>query len=965
MPTAVQPANRLRANRRRLIRFGPIIAQLFAAGVAAAEEPPAAAPRAAVEEEVVVTGSRIPRKDLTTPAPVTVFTREDIEASGRLSVGDFLQQMPEQGNAMNTQVNLGGDGSTRVNLRGLGQNRTLVLLNGRRIVNGGTGADDSIDLGAIPTAAIERIEVLKDGASAAYGSDAIAGVVNLITRRRFQGAEATATSAISGHGDGQTVDLSLTIGETSERGSVLFSVGYYNQQAVSAGARDFSRVPIGFDGRPGGGPFYFGGGAVPAGRIVLTGPEQGVQNGNAMWNDLVAAFPNAGSFIYDPRSPRAVHGWRPFLGTNLPTDPVAPQDGYNYWSASHLITPSQRLQLFSTGDLSLGSFARAYYEATFVNRQSEQALDPTALFTDGLTVSKDNLYNPFGRDFASMERSLTEFGNRTFSQDIDTYRVVAGLDGKLGEAFGPMKGWSWDASLNYGRSLSNQAWRGFLRPTLVQNALGPSMVINGTPACVSVAGNPSTVIPGCVPLDLFHGTNSITRDQVAGLTFDGTDRGTNQMTAVQLNTGGELFPLLGSRRAALAAGYEYRHLYGAYIPDAAGENTFGSTVPTRGGYYLNEGYAELSLPVIDGVPGARALELTAGLRVFKYSNFGADNTYKLGGRWQIIRDVTLRGTYSTAYRAPSIFENYFGQTLGPTPVADPCSGVYGPPPASCGKAAGNGDQTGAVNALLGGNSKLLPEKARTLTLGVVLEPTVARGLTATIDYWNYAIDQSIASRGVAVILNGCYPTDNSPPRYCDLVVRDPVTQHILRVVDTFDNVGSDRTSGLDLALRYAVPTPIGRFGFSFDGTYLFNFDRTQADGSVIHARDVWDLGVYPKLKAMTRLNYELQGWRAAISWRYIGSFRECSDANGLFTGFGFCADPSHVTDRLVESVSTFDAYLSYELRSKLGKTTLSAGLNNAFDRKPALIYNSFRSATDPNTYDLMGRSLYARLGQVF
>ena len=208
----------------------------------ATEETPAE-PRKKAEEEIVVTGSRVRRKDLTTPAPVTVISREQMITSGRVSLGDFLQTLPEQGNAINTGVNNGGDGSTRVSLRGIGDARTLVLVNGRRMVPGGLGADPSVDLNSIPTAAIERIEVLKDGASAIYGSDAIAGVVNIITRRRYTGTELSAYSGVAGHGDGFTYDLAATSGTAGDNGSLLFSAGFFDQRKIMAGDRDFSMPP--------------------------------------------------------------------------------------------------------------------------------------------------------------------------------------------------------------------------------------------------------------------------------------------------------------------------------------------------------------------------------------------------------------------------------------------------------------------------------------------------------------------------------------------------------------------------------------------------------------------------------------------------------------------------------------------------------------------------------------------------
>src|SRR5256885_14920207 len=212
----------------------------------ATEETPAE-PRKKAEEEIVVTGSRVRRKDLTTPAPVTVISREQMITSGRVSLGDFLQTLPEQGNAINTGVNNGGDGSTRVSLRGIGDARTLALVNGRRMVPGGLGADPSVDLTSIPTAAIERIEVLKDGASAIYGSDAIAGVVNIITRRRWSGTELSAYSGVAGAGDGFAYDLAATSGTAGDNGSLLFSAGFFDQRKIMAGAPAFSQVPFGLD----------------------------------------------------------------------------------------------------------------------------------------------------------------------------------------------------------------------------------------------------------------------------------------------------------------------------------------------------------------------------------------------------------------------------------------------------------------------------------------------------------------------------------------------------------------------------------------------------------------------------------------------------------------------------------------------------------------------------------------------
>ncbi len=435
---------------------------------------PSAGRKKEATEEIVVTGSRIRRKDLTTPAPVTVISREQVTSSGKVSIGDFLQAIPEQGNAINTQFNNGGDGATRISLRGLGSARTLVLLNGRRMVPGGTGADASVDLNSIPTASVERIEILKDGASAVYGSDAIAGVVNIITRKGFKGTEASAFGGVSQHGDGQTYDLNVTTGQSGDRGNVVFSAGYYKQQSVFAGDRDFSKFQLFFDpSAPAGqGEILVGSGTIPAGRIVLASSQVGkaqALTGDAAvdakltaYNTLVTKNPKTGSFIaclpgeVNAKCVAFPNGdrYRPYVGSGLPEDANAPGDQYNFQPQNYNVTPQQRISLYSIGDLSIGGSARGYYEASFVNRQSEQLLAAEPLLTDGegVVVSKDNLYNPFGVDIGGVRRRLLEFGNRVTDQDISTFRVVGGIDGTLPEEFGPAHGWFWDLSLNFGRT---------------------------------------------------------------------------------------------------------------------------------------------------------------------------------------------------------------------------------------------------------------------------------------------------------------------------------------------------------------------------------------------------------------------------------------------------------------------------------------------------------------------------------
>jgi len=971
--------------------------------------------RKTAEEEILVTGTRVRRKDLTTPAPITVISRKEMEASGRVSIGDFLQTLPEQGNAINTSINNGGNGATRVSLRGLGAERTLVLLNGRRFVPGGNGANSSVDLNSIPSAVIERVEILKDGASAIYGSDAIAGVINLITRKRFNGAEATGYLGTSGHGDGKIYDFSATAGTAGERGSLMFSASYYQQTAAWSGDRDFSKIPKAFDGSGRGplgmiGPYSQGSGTIPEGTISLNNnsqrgrplpvppPSDPNYQRVLFYNRLMAAYPTTTTFVWDATA--ADKGltsvclnpgqcWRPYRGSLLADQNG---DGYNFSPDNYLVTPQQRISLYAVGETKASRFVRGYFEGAYVNRQSSQKLaaEPLGLAGENVTVSRLNFYNPFGRDFSAgpgttalnaggVSKRLNEFGNRVFVQDIDSFRVVIGLDGTLPqEAPGVLKGWFWDLSLNYGRTVAANVKQGNLFIPALRDAVGPSWVdADGVPHCGT---SQATNITGCVPLNLFGGPNSITPDQITGLTYTGVSRGVNQMTAFQFNTSGELFRLLSDRPVGIAVGYEYRILSGENIPDpitVQGNTTGNKGDVTRGHYYVNEGYGELSLPLVSGMPFFRELEATAAARVFKYSNFGSDITYKVGGRWSVIPDFTVRGTYSTGFRAPAISELFQGQSDSFPNRQDPCRGPGvqggGPVPANCLAQgippAGTGDTATQLRSRIGGNPDLKPETAKIYTAGVVFEPGFVRNLTITADYYNITIDKTITTIGTATILSGCYPTDPSvTPRYCDLISRDPNSLRIVNIINTNTNVGQDATDGIDISLNYILPTEYGRFGFLFDGTWLHKYNRTLADGTILKGKGTFDLGttggVYPSIKFNTGLRYGIGGLSAGVNMRFIGSFNECGTTSGQFAGSGLCYVDSTYRRR-VKHYDIYDVFVSYSLESMFGKTQLALGVNNLFDKPPAVIYNGFTAATDPTAYDLLGRFFYGRLTQTF
>ncbi len=579
--------------RRNVLRLVTALGFVISSSAVAqdATTPPAAAPQSAVvgeapaaapapkgdeerTEEIVVTGTRIRRKDLTTPAPVSIVNRDSLVNSGKVSLGDFLQSLPEQGNTVNTQVNNGNDGSVHVSLRSLGAVRTLVLVNGRRMVSGGTQDPTAApDLNTIPAAAIERIEILKDGASAVYGSDAIAGVVNVILKKKYSGSEASTYGGVTSRSDGQTFDLSAITGTGSERGNMLFSVGYQEQKPVYAGDRSWAETTYDYNFDTGEKTPVGNSTTFPNGRFGIPGMNA---NGTGVCGAGATAEMATLCNIYTttPAADRT-NSFVPSFDAGAGATSYAMYDfsAYNTNPTNYLITPNRRIQIFSTGDTNLGDVARAFFEASYVNRTSSQDLAPmpvtnTTIPNKPVFVDANSIYNPFGVTITSWRKRTSEFGNRHFSQDLDTFHVVAGFDGALGDWAAFARGWQWELSYNYGRTAGSQTNQGQVRMPNLANATGPSMVFNGTPICVRVPGDPTTIIPGCVPANVLGGSGALSPTAKDYLTFTGTDRSYIQQQVYAFNLSGELISLPTSDRPiGLAVGLEHRLEGAGFQPD--------------------------------------------------------------------------------------------------------------------------------------------------------------------------------------------------------------------------------------------------------------------------------------------------------------------------------------------------------------------------------------------------------------
>jgi iron complex outermembrane recepter protein len=932
-------------------------------------------------EVITVTGSTIERKTLTTPAPVTIMTRADLNAAGRATVGDILQSLPAQSNGINAQTNNGGDGSTRVDLRGLGTNRTLVLLNGRRMVPGGTGANASVDLNTIPLAVIERVEVLKDGASAIYGSDAIGGVVNVITRADFNGSEAAIFTSTSQRGDGTSYDASFVTGYTSEgkRGNVVFSAGYQQQDSVFAGDRDFSTTAktYNFATQKEG---VSGSSAPPWGRIDR---NQFDRDGDGQADVVLGA--DGKPVLDDKGNPTPIpveiagctqalcrtdgaNGWKNFGN-----------DVYNFAPANYLFTPSSRYNMFSTGNYRLTDSVKATFEALYLHRNSDQLLAPQPFLAD-VNISKDNVYNMFGGDLLDYRRRLEEFGPRRFIQSNDTFRIVTGIEGKVPEDVIPaLKDWKYEASFNYGRTASVESQSGQLIKSRLANALGPSMMdASGKPICVTTPGDPRTAIAGCVPLNILGPSGSIQADQIPYLTYTGVQNGFSDQMTMLTQAHGRIAKLPNNGDISLAVGGDYRRESGGQTPDpltATGDTTGNASQPTNGSYNVLEGFGELSVVPISGNEIAQWVELNFAARAFRYSTFGSGVTYKAGGLFRTVNGIAVRGTYSTAFRAPSISDLYSGRYESNPAIEDPCDTT---PPSLEGEikeispnvraqclaqgVPNGGAPFGTAQQLsqLGGNPLLKAETADVATVGVVLEPPQVKGLSLTADYWRVKITDAIQTLGPAVIFANCY--DRGVQEYCDKVQRDPISHKIKPVDDFLLNVGGTSTSGMDFAVGYDTKLgDIGRIKSQIEAQYLFQYDVDNTL-TVDRYRGFYSAtyGPMPKYKAnLSSLWAHPSGAGGGFTVRFVGKFKECDKDN--------CNNPDNLAfaSRDVDRYFKADLYGTYDFKTAAGKTSVQVGVNNVLDADPPVLYNAFANNSDSTTYDYMGRLVYARLSQAF
>ncbi len=909
-------------------------------------------------DRIQVTGSRIKRVDLETSQPVFTMSREQIQAQGQTSIGDIIQSISTNGSTLNSTYNNGGNGETRVNMRNLGSNRTLVLVNGRRWI-GGTGLGGAVDLNTIPSAAVERIEVLKDGASTIYGSDAIAGVVNIILRQNFDGAEANAYFGQYDKGDGNRESYDFTIGSTGDRWHATLGVGYVKEEPVWAGDRKISAVPT-YGALPNTGNSS----TTPDGRFGFYGQTGLDDDGNPVYG---STRPNGAEGYFVTGNGGST--WRNYTSA----------DSFNHAPGNLLITPQERTSLFADAGLSITDNVRFKSTVTYNERKSEQILAAMPIVlgraapgTNGanIVISKDNIYNNTGRDIDYIQYRATETGGRIYKQNVKTYAFNGGFEGdfEVNDRF-----WSWEAGMFYGKNDQTDITTGFFNISALRSALGPSFIDAGGVARCGTAGN---VIDGCVPMNMLSGKGSMTPEMIKYASFTAHDVYGYEQKTYYANVGGELFDLPGGA-FAFSAGFEHRNESGFDDPDGlinSGDTTGNARTATAGGYSLDEAYLELAIPLLSGVTGAQLLDFSVATRVSDYSNFGKTVNSKFGFRWKPINDLMIRGNWSEGFRAPSISELYSGVSDTFENVADPCAGsVEGVPnpasPAGCAGIPRYPQANSQIRTTEGGNPNLGPETSTSKTLGFVYSPSYVQGLDVSLDWWNIKIEGAIYAQDAQEMLDSCYKAGISA--VCNLITRD-ATGQISNMLAVPNNVATMKVEGWDLTLGYRLPeTRFGSFNVVWDSTYTSNY--SVADPLNPGANRVGQYRSrdnYWRIRSNLLLGWQMGDFGANAMVRYYSAQTEkCTGSN--FTGGNFallCSDKDRIglggkrDPRNAIPSATYTDLSAYWKTPWNGQITL--GVNNAFDRDPPKSYTTFANTFDPQ-YEIPGRFFYMRYNQKF
>jgi len=894
-------------------------------------------------QAIEVTGSLIRRVDSETASPVVTLNREALTNSGNPTLGNVLQALPSfSGFATNPQNNSngggvasptleGGDGASRLSLRGMGTNRTLLLVDGHRMANP--------DINMLPANMIERVEVLASGATTTYGSDAIGGVANFILRKDFSGMEVSANGGISGHGDGQRRGINLTVGANGDQGNIVGGLDYNKYDPVLATARKWSAQQIYLYSY---GAVPEGSHSIPTGRIVLPSGSP-----------LVGKF-GCQQLTRGSGSGTSLNDYRCFSNSS---------DFFNYQAYNYIQTNQERINAFILGNYKINDSV-TYYADLFYNHTDSSGQDgPAPTNTgDGWSVPANNPNNPFGVAFCnsaspscppgsgSLYTRLTGAGPRLHTFSTSNIELITGLKGAIGQT-----SWTWDVGINYGHSSRDQKNYHELN-------------VAGFQAAIDAGGNPFD--QSTLPITI---TNNPTYSKTAS---------TKEATA---NISGELFNLPAGP-AQLSAGLLYRKQSMNYqvssdaILNLATLNCAiaaeGCGSPGSGSITAKEFFAEALFPLLADAPLAKSLNVDVGVRTSHYDLTGSTTNWKLALEWKPIEDLLVRGTATQVFRAPSPDEAFDGPTLLNPTISDPCvnqpASYLAAHPNLCRYVPANwqplsyGQITSIYEGGALGGLKLRPEHGKSFDFGFVYSPSWAEGLSGTLDFWHITLNDLLTPLASQTALDNCALDDASP--YCGLITRysggaEPGSIYYITTPQV--NLGQLSTSGFDFNIAYALPhfdvgsIDPGDFKASFFTTYTNNYKVSIPGGTNGNYVGTYSdqYGNLTRLRATLTLNWKLGNWSAQWQTRYIHSLT-------LLNAFADGAPPGTANIYPMASATYNSIKVGYAMPSI--KTTFDIGVDNIGDRRPPLIYQHGAGGggsqynADVATYDTLGQYIWAR-----
>ena len=959
-----------------------VLTALVPAAVSAQEQ---AAAGATNLDRIQVTGSRIRSVETETAQPVFIMNRAQIEEQGFQSVADILQNISAAGSPSFSRSSVLASnesaGGSYIDLRNLGPNRTLVLLDGKRL---GMNAEGLQDVASIPSSIVERLEILKDGASTLYGSDAIAGVVNIITRKNFDGAEANVYYGQNTQGDGAIQTGDFTIGSTGERSSLLFSAQYSKEDPVWAKDRPYSRF--------GNGPYH-----PNAGRSVVSqfgtisnGPRYLTGGTNP---DGTPA--TSGNYTLDRGGNPLDFG--DFHRTNG-------DDTSNSNEQMMLKSGMERRSAYMQGRFDFTDNVSFVADALYNSRETEVQVAGYPYQSNNFdsNLSVDSYYNPLGNQHGFAAPQETQFFRRGWevprvtNNKLTTYRFSAAFEGafEVGERF-----FDWSVGYTYNKNEGSKVGYGDFNLINTRQALGPSFLnADGVVQCgtaldpIALGTSPGQCTPWN-PLSNFGdaGPNTLADQGVQNYVFSRNQSLSESETQVfSADISGSIVELPAGT-LGFAAGLEHRKESALYSPDAMmqnGNTTSNAAGLTQGQYSLDEAYVEFNVPLLRDLPFAQELTVNVAGRYSDYDTFGDTTNLKGGFTWKPIEQLLVRGNYGEGFRAPVVGDLFGGLAGTFASYTDPCDTLFGNAVSNAGTAArcaadanvpANYRQIRQGGALatvpnsqsnsmymVGANPDLVPETAVTKTLGLVWSPQFVDGLDISLDWWNVRIENAIRADALTLILDDCY--QRGIESRCGNFTRDPSTGEIVNAQWGQLNAGWLETEGYDLAVNYRLPeTAYGRFGVNWQTTYTSFLNEQVDDAGATPTQVYTGFGGNFRIRSNLQMTWDMGDFGATWGLRYFSSIKEnCAYDQA---GGPECNLPNHIapdTGAQPLNQTGSNTFNDVQVRySAPWNATISLGANNVFDRQGQVLYSQPNSQYGYYGGFDIGRMVYMKYQQRF